>query len=427
MTAGDNEPNSFPPETRAPVSLILVVAGAFGVQVLTMVSGVVTARMLGVEGRGAIALVFALGLIATQLSFGGSLPVALAKGLAERRVAARDGVRRLVRRRVALVLIPCFASGGALLFIQRGVLDGESYAIAVILVVTTLFSIAFRVLIGCLQGEVGHLGRMGLVSMVPQLIFTVTLVTAWAADWGWGVVDVMLAFIVASLIGIVAGFFALAKPTHRVEDQLDPSTVWSDTGKTYISSVRPIDGLGLDRVLVGGVLGIVSLGLYSAAVAVAHLCNIIASIISVIVLPEVAQNPDPAERTALIRRWLLLAAAAMVVVVAGLEVIVAPAIRFAFGDEFAGAIPCARWLIVADGLLGFRRVMISVLQAEGRGGTASWIELAMTPILVIGVIVAGQIGNLETVGIAILITGAILCATLGVLVLRNRPTLEVPA
>jgi O-antigen/teichoic acid export membrane protein len=401
--------------------LFLVVASTFGVQALIVVSGVITARILGAEGRGIIALIFAIGLFASQLTFGGSLPIAIAKNLAERRLAARDGLRTIARRWFALLLVPCLGAGGLMLVLQRADLDVEAVALSMSVVLITLQALAFRILAGCLQGEVGHLGRMAVLGVLPQFLFSLLLAGAWVAGWNISVLRVVGMFLLASLIGVAFGLLALANPTGREEDELDEAELWADTRKTYVSSVRPVDGLGLDRILIGALAGNVPLGLYAAATALSGLCTTIGSAFSIVVLPQVAMhNSEPAKQRAAIRRWLTLAAILIALVVSAVELVVEPAIILAFGREFEDAIPVARWLVVAGGLLGFRMVLIAVLQGQGRGGTASWIELGMAPVMVVAVVLAALNNNLPAVGAAMTAVAALSCMTLGLAVMRRK-------
>jgi O-antigen/teichoic acid export membrane protein len=425
VTQAEKEPGLAPQRATGPYVVFLVVASTFGLQALTVVSGVITARVLGAEGRGVTALVFAIGLFASQLTFGGSLPIAIAKNLAERRLAARDGLRSIARRRVALLLIPCLGAGGLMLVLRRADLDAAAYALIVAAVVMTFQSLMFRILTGCLQGEIGHLGRMAVLGVLPQFLFSLFLAVAWIAGWDIGVLTVLATFFVSSFLGLAFGLLALARPTGRKEDELDEAALWADTRKTYVSSVRPIDGLGLDRILLGALAGNIALGLYAAAAALAALCSTIGSAFSIVVLPQVAMyNSDPVRQRAVVRRWLTLAAILIAVVVSAVELVVEPTIIIAFGREFEDAIPVARWLVVAGGLLGFRIVLIAVLQGQGRGGTASWIELAMAPVMVTAVVLAALQNNLPAIGIAMVSVAAISCTSLALAVARGgrRPT-----
>lgn len=419
MTESD-EAGAAPRQMRDRYVVLLIVFGTFGLQGLTLVTGVLSARMLGVEGRGQVALVFALGLMASQLTLGGSLPNAIAKTLAERQLAARDGLRTIARRRAGLLAIPCLTAAGLMLVLQRSEPGHDKYGLAVAVGVMTLQTITFRVIIGSLQGEIRHLARMAVVGVVPQALFTVALTTAFVAGWDWSALQVLFWFFVSSFIGVAAGWSALAHPTRRAEDELDESVVWAETRKNYVSSIGPIDGVGLDRILVGALLGTAQLGLYAAAAAVANLCSIVGNAVSIIVLPRVAMHhADRAGQRAVIRQWVPIAGTVIALVVLVLELVVGPAIRLAFGDEFAGAITCAHWLVLADGLLGFRKVLVAVLQGQGRGGGASWIELALTPAVVLGIAVAAYYDSLTGIGITMCVVGVLAIVSLGLAVARG--------
>jgi O-antigen/teichoic acid export membrane protein len=402
-------------------AFLLVVTGTFGLQALIMVTGVITARLLGVEGRGQVALVFALGLAASQLTLGGSLPNAIAKGLAERNLAARDGLRRIARRRWPWLLPPALAAATIMVFLRQDT-NTATVGLAAAVFVVTVVTVLYRLLVGSLQGEVGHLGRMAIVAMMPQVLYTIALTAALIAGWDWGVRNVLLAYVAASFVGLGIGYLALARPTRRLEDELDETELWRTSRHAYVSSVRPLDSVGLDRILVGGLIGSAALGLYTAAAAVSNLCRIVGNAVSVIVLPRVAMTHDDVHaQRAVVRRWVVLSGVLIALMVVGLELVVGPAIRLAFGEEFAGAIPVARWLIVADGLLGFRTVLIAVLQGQSRSARASWVELALTPVLVVGIVVTWLHGDLTGIGVTMVVLGVLSCASLGLAVGR-RPT-----
>jgi hypothetical protein len=78
-------------------------------------------------------------------------------------------------------------------------------------------------------------------------------------------------------------------------------------------------------------------------------------------------------------------------------------------------------MIVASAFLGLRRVMIAVLQGRGRGGFASIVELALTPVMVGGIILAAALESLVAVGITMLAVGIVSCLVLGFRVVRSAP------
>ncbi len=419
VSAVYNKPNAPTRQIRDRFTFLLIIGATFGLQALTLVTGVIIARMLGAEGRGVIALVFALGLFGAQLTFGGSLPVAIAKNLAELQVAARDGLRVIVRRRFPLLFLPCLAVGGVMLLFERTNPWNERFFLAAAVFMMALQMIVFLLLSGSLQGE-GRLVRMAWVGVMPQFLFAVVLTVAWLTKWNWGANQVLLAFFVTSSFGVIFAYYSLIRPTHRREDELDEAVLLHEARRSYVSSVRPLDSLGLDRILVGGLLGASSLGLYAAATAVSNLCSLVGNAVTVVVLPRVAmQHADPMAQRAVIRRWVGISAILIVLLVAVLELVVDPAIRLAFGEEFVGAITCARWLILADGLMALRKVFISVLQGQSRGGAASWIEFALVPMMILSVVIAAQQGSLTGVGISLTAVGLISCLVLGWVVLSG--------
>ena len=200
------------------------------------------------------------------------------------------------------------------------------------------------------------------------------------------------------------------------------------TRANYMNAIGTIDGIGLDRNLVGALLGTLSLGLYSAATAVANFSTMVGTASSTVLLPRLAAaHDDPEEQARLLRRWVPAALGLIVLIVLALQVVIEPVIVLAFGEEFAPAVECARWLVVADGLLGFRRILIAVLQARGQGGSASWIETTLTVALAAGIVVAAIQQSLVLVGVAMFFVGVLSCLLLGWAILRPRVVAPTPA
>jgi O-antigen/teichoic acid export membrane protein len=403
-------------------TFLLIVGATFGLQLLTLVTGIVMARLLGVDGRGLIALVVAVALFASQLTLGGSLPAALTKLVAERRTTARDGLRPLARRRGWIVAVPCLVAGALTPLLHDSTGASDTAATAVVVAVVTFQTIAFQLIAGCLQGE-GRLVRMAWVALAPQGMFAVVLTVVATAGWTWSAYDVLAAYIVTGLLSTWFAYLSLLPARGGDDIAIPESQVWSEARANYVGSVRPLDGLGLDRILVGALLGTVSLGLFATALAVSNLCRLVSNAVRVIVLPRVAMHQDdPVAQRAVVRRWVGITVVLAAVIVVVLEVVVEPVIRHAFGQEFVGAVDCARWLIVADGLLAVRSVMIAAMQGQGRGGTASWVELALLPVLLVGIVVAAHVESLVGVGVTLATVGLLSCAALGWCVARGPRT-----
>jgi O-antigen/teichoic acid export membrane protein len=408
---------------QAHVASWWVLAGA-GIltQLLTTVSGILAARMVGVEGRGQVVMVATLGAMASQLTLGGSLPNAVTKLLAERGVVARDGLRGLVRGWTLWGLLAAAIAGGYMLFLEWDAPGAMKYGLAVAVVVMGLQVMASRILMGAMLGEGTNHFHIALTGLLPQAAVVGVVSTALALGISWNPVELLTVTIVCTGLVLAARLRVMARPSGRPEDGLDKAELTRLARRTHIGSVGPIDGLGLDRMLVGSLLGNVQLGLYSVAFALGGLTSLFGLALGMVALPRIAVlQEDPQAERHFVRRLLLFSMALFAVVVLALQAVLVPVIRLTFGSDFLDATECARWMVVASAFLGLRRVMIAVLQGRGRGGFASIVELALTPVMIGGIILAAAMDSLVAVGITMLAVGIVSCLVLGFRVARSAP------
>ena len=416
------QPPERPKQAGGAITGLAVVGASILTQLLSTVNAVLASRMLGVEGRGQVVLVTSLAMMASQLTLGGGLPNAITKLLADKGYTARDGLGHLMGRLLLISLVPAVLAAGYLLFLERDQHGSTKYALAAALALMALQTMGLRVLIGAMLGEGTPLLSFALTNLAPQAVTTLAFVLAFAVGADLDAVQTLALIIGSAMLTSLVRLFALRKPTHDPSHRLQSDELWELTKQTHIGSVGPIDGLSIDRTLVGSLLGNAQLGLYSAAFSLASLTNILGGSLAMVALPRIAvvQN-DPARERLVVRGWIVLSAGVIVSAVLCLEAIAAPTIRIAFGQEFTGATECARWLIAAGGLLSFRRVLIAILQGRGHGGWASWIEVALTPFVVLGVWLASRAESLVAAGVTMAAVGTIGCLMLGAAAHRSRP------
>lgn len=404
---------------------LVAVGAGFFLQGLTAVTGVISARLLGVTGRGEIALVAAISGVACMLGFGG-LPNAIARTLAERGLAARDVVSPLVRRWSITSIAPVVLATGYLLAALPHTHRSHLLVLAVLGGALTWLLIVFRIALGCLQGE-GRVGRLVFAGIAPQLLLTIGLVALWVGSRRADAITVALVMAVSNVLAVGITLRAL-RPRSAVQvEPLDGAELSRESRRSFLSSVGVVDGLGADRILVGSVIGAASLGLYSAATAVANLSSLAGAALGYILLPKVAASQSPEGDRRAVLQWTLFALATTTLIVVGLEIAVGPIIRLAFGTDFVPAVPAARWLVLADGLLGFRRVLIAILQGRGRAGTASRIELWVAIATLAGLLVACVSHDLERVGQVMAAAGVATLLLLSRQVLRPGAPSSPPA
>ena len=399
----------------------LLTGAAVLTQLLTMISGIIAARLVGVEGRGQLLLVGTLSAVAAQATLGSGLPDAITRLLAVRDLAARDGLRGHVRSWLPLAFLGSGVAAVTFLLIERDAGSPTRYLLAAAVVLSALQLMAARLLMGAMLGEGSSPLHIVLTGVVPQLAVVATLGAALALGAEWGAVEVVVVTVTCTAAVLVARLRVL-RPSVAGSYPLDRRELVTLSRNSQIASLGPLDGLGLDRLLVGALLGTHMLGLYGVAFAFAGLANILGTSFSKLAIARVAfHRGDPAAERSYVSRTLLLAAGLLLLVVLALEVTMRPLILLTFGPAFVEATDTSRWVVLGGALLSYRRVLIGVLQGRDQGRYASVVEISLLPVLVGGVVAAALLDNLQGVGVALVAVGLLACALLGLGVVRTTP------
>ncbi|WP_286689881.1 oligosaccharide flippase family protein [Aeromicrobium sp. REDSEA-S38_B2] len=405
------------------IAALFVVGGGFVVQGLLTITGIISARLLGVEGRGELALVVALSAMAAQLTLGGSLPNALTARLAARGLTTRGGVGHLVRPWTVLAVAVALPFGVLFAVLHGEVGDPGVWWLGAAVVALALLNMGYRLVLAGLLGEGAPMPRIALATLLPQTLVTFVMAGMFVVVDRTTPLVLSAVMIGAFSVGMVVSLGLLAARPADADERLDGPDLWRLTRATYVGSIGPIDGLALDRTLVGAIMGTVALGLYSAAAALASLPGMMGTGIAAVLLPRIAAaQADPARERALVRRWVAGATAVLGALTVVLVLSADWIIVLAFGRAFESAVPVAHWLVAASGLLGLRRVLVAVLQGRDRGAVASRIELALTPVLVVAIVLAARADAVEAVGVAMLVTAVASVTALTVALRLTSPT-----
>ena len=290
-------------------------------------------------------------------------------------------------------------------------------------VALALLNMGYRLVLAGLLGEGAPMPRIALATLLPQTLVTFVMAGMFVVVDRTTPLVLSAVMIGAFSVGMVVSLGLLAARPADADERLDGPDLWRLTRATYVGSIGPIDGLALDRTLVGAIMGTVALGLYSAAAALASLPGMMGTGIAAVLLPRIAAaQADPARERALVRRWVAGATAVLGALTVVLVLSADWIIVLAFGRAFESAVPVAHWLVAASGLLGLRRVLVAVLQGRDRGAVASRIELALTPVLVVAIVLAARADAVEAVGVAMLVTAVASVTALTVALRLTSPT-----
>ncbi len=405
------------------VGASLVLQGAL------LVSGVLTARLLGVEGRGYLVLLMLIPLALAPLVALG-LPLAVVFEVSRAPAAARAIARTVFRpalvQMVGLVLLHALIVAIVLSDAPEDVSHAGTISLAVGPAI-----LAQHYGIVLLQGQ-GHFRAFNVLRLLPFVLNGLAVGVVFAIgsnDLELLVIAWTVTYALAALLTLLAARRRLPPPSDGpLGPQLSP--MLSFGAKGLLGSASPVETFRLDQAIVGLFLSPAALGLYAAGLAVTNLPRLVALGVGAVAYPAVAARPHPdAARRAMWRFFTLTFIAAALLVI-GLEVIAAWLISFFFGPEFEAAIPVTRILLVGAPFLAARRVLTDASRGAGLPGMGSVGELASWAILVPAVAVGASLSGVRGVALALAGSAALSLVILVVAVLaggrRAEPSVDAP-
>ena len=352
-----------------------VVARLTGVNVVVLAAGLVTgpitARALGADGRGELAAILAVLTMA---------PWVLDLGLSQ--WVARERARAQRREDVLGAAMPV-ALGCSLVGVAAAIplshLLGDGRSVVVTFLQIGLFlvpvSVALQTLLGLAIGESRwrlYAATRVVASVLPAVAIVVLAVIG----------ELTVASAAASYLacGLLAGLMLLTTVRGVRRLALDRGRARAATAfgaKSWLSTVGGAANNRLDQVLMAGLVPSRELGLYAVAVTIPSVTYGLIVAVSAALFPRVAEGDG--ELAALSCRVTVC-----LVSVVGLALaLLSPAlIPFVFGAEFRDAVPMVIILLFASVPLSVAVILASALAAAGDPAAAMRAELAALALTV---------------------------------------------
>ncbi len=374
------------------------------VQATLVITGVVTARALGVEGRGIFALVV---LVATGGGIAGGLGVPYALSF----FAARepDRVDSGYASAARMVLLPgsvgLAAGAGIVLVAGEGPLAA---AVAAVVVATT---IALELCLATWQG-LKRFGPYNLMRPVPNTLFAVLVVPAWL--YGDATLSLVLGLWGASRLagGVLSLLFQRRRLRSPRLPREEERRLRSFGLRAILGAASPVETFRLDQALVALLLSRSDLGLYAAALAFTNFPRFFAQAIGSVAAPIVA-GAAGAERVRLMWRITLITIPIYLIPIL-LLIWAAPwAMTLLFGDEFGAAAGIAQILLVGTAAYSGRRVLSDCGRSAGYPGATSRAEVAsLIASILLGVGLGFLTGSLAGIAVGLALGSAVALAYL---------------
>ena len=258
-----------------------------------------------------------------------------------------------------------------------------------------------------LQGQQRFLA-FNVLRALPATSYAVAVLAIFVVGGGnleW----VVVGWIVASLVSAAVTLFVAFRPVRLRQAHRSPERLRSMLSfgiKGLLGWTSPVETFRLDQAVVGLFLTPAALGLYVVGLAFANLPRFIAQSVGYIAYPRIAgRRGDEAWKELWQFFWLASGAAALVVL--ALELSVAWLVPVFFGDEFSGAVPLTRILLIGALFLSARRVLTDGAQGLGRPGLGTIAEVSSWVFLLPALGIFTPLWNARGVALALTVSAAL--------------------
>jgi O-antigen/teichoic acid export membrane protein len=350
--------------------------------VVSIITGMMAARILGVQGRGELAAIQSWPLLIASISMFGLQDAVIYWGSKRSQDAAV-----LASTATALILligIPCAIAGWVLM---PYLLSAQSGSVIHMARLYLLF-IAMNAMSGlpvfvCRARQRIFLWNMLRLSSPTvwllvlicarwQSVDSATVIAGWHLGWS-AIVAALLAILVAPALGVrIRVIVAWWRPLIRF-------------GAPVCLSALPSSlNLRLDQLLMAGLVPASTLGLYAVAVTWSGVMIPVTSAISSVLFPKLSGMASVAEQKRLLKRALIGTLCASGIGCAIAAVITPAALGFLFGPAFVAGTKVARVLLLGAVFLALNAVLEEGLKGMGRPRTvlaAEGIALVVTIVM----------------------------------------------
>jgi O-antigen/teichoic acid export membrane protein len=345
---------------------VRAVAGSLGAaicgQLALMISGVVVARMLGVNDRGRFALLTLVAVIVIQIGLCG-FPLSLTYYVARGRSPHR-ALRRLAPA-VALqsLALPGIAAATLLVLTRNASPAVREAALIVVPIVVAgvVQNYSFALLQGLHDFRAFNVLRVlpaAFNSLAVVIVYLGGVRTIVAAAAAWVMANV--------LVAVVCGLVALRRlRTVSADADIEFRELATFGLKGLLGSTSPVDTFRIDQALVGVLLTSRALGLYVVALAFTNLPRFVAQAVTSVAYPHIASRRD--RRSRIRAMWVFACVGSLLsgAVVVVLELAVPSLVTALFGESFSPAVGVTRILLLSGLFAALRKTLADCTQGAG--------------------------------------------------------------
>ena len=400
---------------RGPSGQTLV--ASIAIQTMLVVSGIIAARSLGVDGRGALGFLWLFPLVLTL--YGGiGLSEATTYYVARELKHARAVVLISVKLTLGITALLTAVYGSLLLVftpVEGSTTVDASLSVALIPALLAI-GIGDAVLLGSKRFRAFNTTRMA--APVLYAAGAATLFGMGEAHLTSMLAAAVAAWIIAAVMTWLVALQHL--PASAGPPQTTAGQILRFGLRGVMGSVSPINDVRADQFLVGFLLDPAALGLYVTAISFCNLPRFVGASIGMVGFPRVASAENSraawAQTFRSARIGIMLVATAVVAIFAVLPIL----LPLLYGDDFRAAVSLGRILLIATFFLAIHRLLTELVRGLGRPGYGSITELANGCVFVISLVLLAGPLTVNKVAVAVLLGALVSTVLLLGLIIRLK-------
>lgn len=380
--------------------------GTFGTNLIILGSGITTgvlsARLLLPEGRGALAAT----LFWPQIAEGVGI-LSLNEAIAHHASRPGSNIKEIRITAFWLAITLSIVTSCILYFLLPSLLgEHRSDLIPMSRVYAVFFLPASFVALNLLAIDQGSMNfsRFNLLRMVSPVIYLVGIICLWFLNMV-SVRNIVFAAIVGAVSSALLRF-ALAGGRMKGLPQWGQALKLLKTGWSYhLTNMTMFAGNEIDKFMILLLADNKALGFYICGLAVASTgLNVIAQTFRHVLFPTISNLDSRDEQRQVLSKQLRLSGFLLISLQLGLAVLSPFLVPALFGESFSAAVPITILLLVAFAFKGIRSIMVYSLRAMGETRVGTIAEGVVPLTFVVLSVPLSNIGGLPGIGIALLIS-----------------------
>ncbi|MGZ4383167.1 MAG: oligosaccharide flippase family protein [Gaiellaceae bacterium] len=357
---------------------------------MNLVTGILIARALGPQGRGALtAVLAALPIMAWVFEMGSR------QAISYHQARRPSDAPRLISTWLVLsapLALAALISGEALLPHLLSAQGAHTLFLARVLMLSVVFVFLSDLIYGVLLGD--HDFRFYNFMRVAQ---PVAIAVGYVVLWRLGLLSVTTAAAVTCSASLVDTAVVTVRALRRhglgkPSLKLAKSTFWFGV-RAHGTATAGVVNTRLDLMITPAFLSAASVGLYSAATNVSWIVVTVSGSLASLVLPTAAASShEEGSRTVLSSLYATLGVGLLVA--GALAAVAGVGVRIVYGPAFAGSVEPLRILLIGSVLYAGATVLFSGLYAINRPFTAALSQIAGAVVTVVGLVLFLRSGGI---------------------------------